>query len=116
MLKDLDEDYYDYDTKRNEFKENPDKKKKGLPSSATFKVIFRAVQFICCDLQIIYDQSFCYLCVGAGNLWAQDHQQNVLHLLSMLKDLDEDYYDYDTKRNEFKEDAISEMLMSFTRE
>ena len=47
---------------------------------------------------------------------AQDHQQNVLHLLSMLKDLDEDYYDYDTKRNEFKEDAISEMLMSFTRE
>jgi hypothetical protein len=32
----------------------------------------------------------------------------------MLKDLDEDYYDYDTKRNEFKEDAISEMLMSWT--
>jgi hypothetical protein len=45
-------------------------KKKGLLSSATFQVIFQAVQFICCDLQIIYDydQSFCYLCVGAENL------------------------------------------------
>jgi hypothetical protein len=44
------------------------KKKKGLLNSATFQVIFQAVQFICCDLQIIYDQSFSYLCVGAGNL------------------------------------------------
>jgi hypothetical protein len=34
----------------------------------SFQVIFQAVQFICCDLQIIYDQSFCYLCVGAGHL------------------------------------------------
>ena len=42
--------------------------KKGLLSSVTFQVIFHAVQFICCDLQMIYDQSFCYLCVGAGNL------------------------------------------------
>jgi hypothetical protein len=23
---------------------------------------------ICCDLPMIYDQSFCYLCIGAGNL------------------------------------------------
>jgi hypothetical protein len=45
------------------------KKKKGLLSSATFQVNFHAVQFICCDLQMIYDQSFCYLCVGAGNLY-----------------------------------------------
>jgi hypothetical protein len=42
--------------------------KKGLLISATFQVIFQAIQCICCDLQIIYDQSFCYLCVGAGNL------------------------------------------------
>ena len=26
--------------------------------SATFQSIFQAVQFICCDLQMIYDQSF----------------------------------------------------------
>jgi hypothetical protein len=44
------------------------KKGGGLLSSATFQVIFQAVQFICCDLQIIYDQSFCYLCVRVGNL------------------------------------------------
>jgi hypothetical protein len=31
--------------------------KKGLLSSATFQVIFHTVQFICCDLQMIYDQS-----------------------------------------------------------
>ena len=31
---------------------------KGLLSSATFQIIFQAVQFICCDLQMIYDQSF----------------------------------------------------------
>jgi hypothetical protein len=43
-------------------------KRKGLLNSATFQIIFRAVQFICCDLQMIYDQSFCNLCVGAGNL------------------------------------------------
>jgi len=35
----------------------------------TFKVIFHAFQFICFDLQMIYDQSFCYLCVGAGILY-----------------------------------------------
>jgi hypothetical protein len=44
------------------------KNKKGLLSSAIFKVIFHTVQFICCDLQMIYDQSLCYLCVRAGNL------------------------------------------------
>ena len=44
------------------------KKKKGLLSSATFQVIFQGAQFICSDLQMTYDQSFCYLCVGAGNL------------------------------------------------
>jgi len=49
-------------------KSNPDQKKGGLLSSATFQVIFQAVQFICCDLQMIYDQSLCYLCDGAGNL------------------------------------------------
>ena len=51
-------------------KSNPDQKlkKKGLLSSAIFQVIFQAVQFICYDLQMIYDQSFCYLCVGAGNI------------------------------------------------
>jgi hypothetical protein len=42
--------------------------KKGLLRSATFQVIFHTVQFICYDLQMIYDQSSCYLCVGAGNL------------------------------------------------
>jgi len=48
---------------------NPDQKyKKGLLSSAIFHVIFDAVQFICCHLQMIYDQSFYYLCVVAGNL------------------------------------------------
>jgi hypothetical protein len=31
--------------------------KKALLSSATFQVIFHTVQFICCDLQMIYDQS-----------------------------------------------------------
>ena len=50
-------------------KSNPDQKKRGgLLSSAKFQVIFQAVQFICCDLQMIYDQSLCYLCDGAGNL------------------------------------------------
>jgi thiosulfate reductase cytochrome b subunit len=29
---------------------------------------FKSVKFICYNLQMIYDQSFCYLCVGAGNL------------------------------------------------
>jgi hypothetical protein len=55
-------------------KSNPDHKlkKKGLLSSAIFQVIFQAVQFICCDLQMIYDQSFCYLCVGTSfNLFKQ---------------------------------------------
>jgi hypothetical protein len=42
---------------------------KGLLSLATFQLIFHTVQLICCDLQMIYDQSFCYLCVGAGNLY-----------------------------------------------
>jgi len=36
-------------------------------SSATFQVNVHAVRFICCDLQMMYDQSFCYLCVVAGN-------------------------------------------------
>jgi hypothetical protein len=36
----------------------PGRMKKGLLSSATFQIIFQAVQFICCDLQMIYDQSF----------------------------------------------------------
>ena len=42
--------------------------KKGLLSSATFQVIFHAFQLICYDLQMICDQTFCHLCVGAGNL------------------------------------------------
>jgi hypothetical protein len=41
---------------------------KGLLSSATFQVIFHAVQYLSCYLQMSYDQSFCNLCVGAGNL------------------------------------------------
>ena len=45
------------------------RRKKGLLSLATFQVIFHTVQLICCDLQMIYVQSFCYLRVGAGNLY-----------------------------------------------
>ena len=48
-------------------------KRKGLLNSATFQVIFHAIQFICCDLQMIYDPSFCYLCVRAGNLCLHSH-------------------------------------------
>jgi hypothetical protein len=46
-------------------KSNPGEKK-GLLTSATFQVILHAFQFICCDLQMIYDQSFCYNQLSTG--------------------------------------------------